>query len=114
MAVRWSGWKKSIDLNSILDIPIYSGPACYMLGFAGPRSANPKTKYIGETSNLHTRIAKYASNGSHCSIRILMELRQGYFMYYRFVKTESKAEAKKIQDTLWAKYPQKFPWNGDC
>ena len=114
LPLSWTSWKCLADNNEIFDLPEYSGSGCYVLGFGGSRRGNFKTRYIGETSDIRRRMNDHASGRSHCNVRILMELRQGYYMFYRYTKTRSKPDAKKIQDTLCDRYPEKFPWNGNC
>ena len=100
LPLSWTNWKHLADNNEIFDIPEYSGPGCYVLGFGGPFQGNFKTRYIGESRDIRRRINDHASGRSHCNVRILMELRQGYHMLYHYAKTKSKLDAKKIQDTL--------------
>lgn len=93
----------------------YDGPACYELGIGGPNGGNIQPKYVGETKNEKKRMSQDASNGSHKSDLIADALKKGWTLYYRAQALESKAAAKRMQDSLLAQY--EYDWsdqlNGD-
>jgi len=111
LGLKWSTWKKLAYSNKYYNIPKYDGSACYQLRITGPRGGNSHTVYVGETENLNDRIYSYAVSGSHIAVKILLELRQGNVIEYRYTPTTSQSIAKKIQDYLKDNYPDKFPWN---
>ncbi len=112
MGVKWSTWKKLAYSNKFYNIPKYDGPACYQLRICGPRGGNAYTVYVGETKNLYIRMSSYATRGSQLQVKILLEMRQGNVLEYKYTPTKTKELAKKIQDYFIDNYPDEFPWNG--
>lgn len=110
--MRWSRWIFLADYTGYEPCN-YDGPGCYELAIGGPRGGNLVIKYIGETSNISRRMRDYGhgAGGSHHAARIFMELRGGKSIFYRFIKTNSKIEAKKLQDLFKNNNPEKYPWN---
>jgi hypothetical protein len=87
----------------------YDGPACYELGTGGPRGGNIQWHYVGETNNELARLICYARSGSHLSAVIDWHLQQGWCLYYRACAADSKAQAKKMQDSLLSRFY--YDWN---
>jgi hypothetical protein len=92
--------------NASLD---HDGPACYEIGTGGPRGGNIQWHYVGETINEKRRMSRYGSDGSHLAKLIHRHLREGWHIYYHARACESKADAKRMQDNLLAKW--EYDWN---
>lgn len=91
------------------DVLDYEGPACYELVIAGPRGGSPQIVYVGETVNERSRLSSYARHGSHLAAIINFHLALGYSLLYRAHALTSKAAAKRMQDSLLARFH--YPWN---
>ena len=111
MGLKWTTWKKLAYSDKYYNIPKYDGPACYQLRIGGPRGGNSHTVYVGETKDLNYRIRTYAVGGSHIAVKILLEMRQGNMIEYKYTPAATKDVAKKIQDYLKDNYPDAFAWN---
>jgi hypothetical protein len=106
----WTDWRLIAESHEWFASTFnHDGPACYELSIAGPRGGDRRTVYVGETKSESTRIAAYASHGSHLSAIIDAHLREGWTLWYRGVACNSKAAAKRMQDNLLTEYD--YPWN---
>lgn len=105
----WTKWRKLADRNYWYDEEFdYAGPACYELGLGGPNYNNIHPVYVGETGNEKARLSAYARHGSHLS-EIIDDSLKRYTLYYRAQAMDSKAAAKRMQNSLLNKY--KYDWN---
>ena len=106
----WTKWRKLAKgkewFNDEFD---HEGPCVYELALGGPRGGDMEEMYVGETKNEAKRMQAYASHGSHNRKVISSALREGWTLYYRAIACKSKAEAKRKQDSLLAKFD--YPWN---
>lgn len=107
---KWSNWIKLAGKGYWIDYKnVYNGPACYELGIGGPDYDNIIPVYVGETKNEKKRISKYVKGESHLSEIINDHLEMDFTLYYRAQAKSSKAEAKKMQDSLLNKFD--YDWN---
>jgi len=107
---KWSNWIKLASKDYWIDYKnVYNGPACYELGIGGLNYGNIIPVYVGETKTEKSRISKYAKGESHLKEIIDEHLERGFTLYYRAQAKSSKAEAKRMQDSLLTKYD--YGWN---
>lgn len=107
---RWTELRKIADSDYwYSDVLNYDGPSCYELAIAGPRGGSPQIVYVGETVNERSRLSSYARDGSHLASVIDLHLACGYSLLYRAQALNSKAAAKRMQDSLLARFH--YPWN---
>jgi hypothetical protein len=106
----WTAWRKIADRYEWYSAGFdYDGPACYELGTGGPRGGSIQPHYVGETGNERSRIQCYARDGSHLSDLIDDHLKRGWCLYYRARACATKADAKRMQDNLLARFT--YDWN---
>ncbi len=87
----------------------HDGPACYEIGTGGPRGGGIEWHYVGETNNEKSRMTRYGRDGSHLSKRIDRHLKDGWHIWYHACACKTKADAKRMQDSLLAKW--EYDWN---
>jgi hypothetical protein len=106
----WSRWRKLCDedylYNEHLD---WDGPVCYELALGGPRGGGLEIVYVGESGNARQRLSRHGLERSHLRETIRAYLRQGWCVFCRVQRKESKSEAVRLQNSRLAKYS--YPWN---
>lgn len=111
----WTYWKRLATQTEYYSDDIdYSGPAVYELGVRRRYGKYKTPVYVGETGDLKRRMKDYAVTGSHLRSYANKYWRMGYTIYFRFQPTNSKSEAKKLQDELLKRYGlERYPWNNN-
>ena len=108
--MAWTEWRRiATDREWSDDLCDWDGPACYELAVGGPRGGDLRIVYVGETCNERRRISSYARSGSHLAGIIDEHLREGWCLYYRAQSRDKKADARRMQDSLLARY--EYDWN---
>lgn len=105
----WTEWRRLAKGRVYCDEDADNGPGCYELGFGSKSGGAMSPKYAGETDDLKRRLTEHGSDRSQLTEKMGKYLRNRYILSCRWQKTQSKMEAKRMQDNLLQSY--EYEWN---
>ena len=109
----WTHWEKLADKDSWYPENLnYDGSACYELGIRGKWKQSVTVTYVGETSNLKTRMVQYGKYGSHKWRELNKYWKYNYTLYFRYYPTKNAESAKSLEDDRLEKFGlERYLWN---